>query len=79
LLAHDAAVDGLNEMALPRERTFGATFELDRQARRELRLVPARELAAAAPPVAQLRNDRLGAGRVRAPAGMLQPRTASSA
>ncbi len=56
-------------MTLPRERAVGATFELDRQARGELRLVPARELAAAVPPLAQLCDDRLGPGRARTAAG----------
>jgi hypothetical protein len=32
LVAHDASLDGLDEMALPCERTVGVTFELDRQA-----------------------------------------------
>ena len=56
-------------MALARERTAGKTFELDRQARGERRLVPARELTAAAPPLAQLRDDCLGADRVGTAAG----------
>ena len=67
------------KMALPRERAIGATFELDRQARGELPLVPARDLTAAAPPLAQLRDNRLGPGQTRAAAGMLQSRSASSA
>src|SRR5436190_3695188 len=69
LMPHDTSVHGLDEMALARERTAGKTFELVRQARGERRLVPARELTAAAPPLAQLRDDCLGADRVGTAAG----------
>jgi hypothetical protein len=69
LVPHDASVDGLDEMALPCERTVGVTFELDRQTRREHRLIPTRQLAAAAPPLAQLRDDCLGADRLGTAAG----------
>lgn len=66
LVPHDAAADGLNELALPREPVIGAPFELNRQPGGKLRLVPPRELAGAGPPRPQLRHDRVGPGHARA-------------